>query len=178
LSARSFSGIEGTLEVQKHPRNSDADSIERGTINSAVSTVSRALAVARNSLEEAELIHPFASVEDGRLIFLASLTAAQQHMRRLPNDENHVSVETKQTGIQYGSSGIHRPAGHLGVYPLLGISALLIWERESHTLQRLITTPTSKATFCSDCRRRTGIGYRTNDDPGWFWDVCAEARLG
>ena len=31
--------------------------------------------------------------------------------------------------------------------PLLGISALFIWERESHTLQRLITTPTSKATF-------------------------------
>jgi ABC-2 type transport system permease protein len=143
-----ISGMEGTLELHKLPRNNDANTVEQGTLNSAVSTVNRALAVARNSLDEAELIRPFASVEERQTYFTASLAAAQQAFKAAPQ---RMSItypsETKQTSF---SMAAQASTGQLVTWvfiPLLGISALLIWERESHTLQRLITTPTSKATF-------------------------------
>jgi len=143
-----LSGMEGTLELQILPRNNDATTVANGTINSAVSTVNRALAVARNSLDEAELIRPFPSVEERQAYFAASLVAAQQAFDAAPQ---RMSVtypsETKQTGF---SMAAQASTGQLVTWvfiPLLGISALFIWERESHTLQRLITTPTSKAIY-------------------------------
>jgi linearmycin/streptolysin S transport system permease protein len=143
-----LSGTEGTLELHKLPRNNDANTVEQGTINSAVSTVSRALAVARNSLQEAEFNRQFASAEEKQAYFTAGLSAAQQAFKAAPH---RVKVtypsDAKQTGF---SMAAQASTGQLVTWvfiPLLGISALLVWERESHTLQRLVTTPTNKATF-------------------------------
>jgi ABC-2 type transport system permease protein len=143
-----LSGMEGPLELHKQPRNNDADSVETGTINSAVSTVNRAVTVAKNSLAEAELIRPFANVEERQAYFTASLTAAQQAFQAAPQRLSYTHPpEGKQTSFSMASQA---STGQLVTWvfiPLLSISALFIWERESHTLQRLITTPTSKATF-------------------------------
>jgi len=143
-----LSGMDSPLELHKLPRNNDANTVEHGTINSAVSTVSRALAVAKNSLAEAELIRPFASVKERQAYFTASLTAAQQAFTSAPQRMSTTyPAGTKQTSF---SMAAQASTGQLVTWvfiPLLGISALLVWERESHTLQRLITTPTSKATF-------------------------------
>ena len=143
-----LSGMEGPLEIHKLPRNSDADAVERGTIYSAVSTVNRVLSVAKNSLAEAELIRPFASIEERQAYFAASLTAAQQAFQAAPQRLSYTRPpEAKQTSFSMASQA---STGQLVTWvfiPLLGLSALFIWERESHTLQRLITTPTSKATF-------------------------------
>jgi ABC-2 type transport system permease protein len=143
-----LSGMEGPLELHKQPRNNDADTVESGTIYSAVSTVNRAVAVAKNSLTEAELIRPFTSVEERQAYFAASLAAAQQAFQAAPRRLSYTRPpEAKQTSFSMASQA---STGQLVTWvfiPLLGISALFIWERESHTLQRLITTPTSKATF-------------------------------
>lgn len=143
-----LSGMEGPLEIHKLPRNSDADAVERGTIYSAVSTVNRVLSVAKNSLAEAELIRPFTSAEERQSYFAASLTAAQQAFQAVPQRLSYTRPpEAKQTSFSMASQA---STGQLVTWvfiPLLGLSALFIWERESHTLQRLITTPTSKATF-------------------------------
>ena len=143
-----LSGMEGPLEIHKLPRNSDANSVQQGTIMSAVSTVSRALTVAKNSLAEAELIRPFASIEERQAYFAASLTAAQQAFQAAPQRLSYTRPpEAKQTSFSMASQA---STGQLVTWvfiPLLGLSAMFIWERESHTLQRLITTPTSKATF-------------------------------
>jgi len=143
-----LSGMEGPLEIHKLPRNSDANSVQRGTIMSAVSTVSRSLAVAKNSLAEAELIRPFTSAVERQAYYAASLTAAQQAFQAAPQRLSYTHPpEAKQTSFSMASQA---STGQLVTWvfiPLLGLSALFIWERESHTLQRLITTPTSKATF-------------------------------
>ena len=143
-----LSDMEGPLELHKLPRNTDADAVEQGTINSAISTISRALAVARNSRAEAEAIRPFASVEDRQSYFTASLTAAQQAFKAAPQRVNITHPpETEQTSFNMASQA---STGQLVTWvfiPLLGISGLFALERQSHTLQRLITTPTRKATF-------------------------------
>ena len=143
-----LSGMEGPLEIHKLPRNSDANSVQQGTIMSSVSTVSRALTVAKNSLAEAELIRPFTSAVERQTYFAASLTAAQQAFQAAPQRLSYTRpAEAKQTSFSMASQA---STGQLVTWvfiPLLGLSAMFIWERESHTLQRLITTPTSKATF-------------------------------
>jgi len=143
-----LSGMEGPLEIQKLPRNNDANTVEQGVVTSAISTVNRALAVAKNSLAEAELLRPFASVEERQAYFAASLTAAQQAFKVAPQRVSFTRPpEAKQTSFSMASQA---STGQLVTWvfiPLLGISALFVWERESHTLQRLITTPTRKATF-------------------------------
>jgi ABC-2 type transport system permease protein len=143
-----LSGMEGPLELQKLPRNNDADAVEQGAITSAISTVSRSLAVAKNSLKEAEAIRPFASVSEQQAYFAASLTAAQQAFQAAPQ---RVVVtrppETKQTSFSMGAQASTGQLVTWVLIPLLGISALFAWERQAHTLQRLITTPTSKAVY-------------------------------
>jgi ABC-2 type transport system permease protein len=143
-----LSGMKGSLELHKLPRNSDANTVESGTINSAVSTVNRALTVAKNSLDEAELIRPFSNVDERQVYFSVSLAAAQQAFKAAPQRMSMTyPADTKQTSFNMAAQA---STGQLVTWvfiPLLGISALFIWERESHTLQRLITTPTSKATF-------------------------------
>jgi ABC-2 type transport system permease protein len=143
-----LSGMESSVELHKQPRDSDATAVERGTIMAAISSMSRILAVAKNSLAEAELIRPFGSVEERQAYFVASLTAAQQTFKAAPQRVSFTRLpETKQTSF---SMAAQASTGQLVTWvfiPLLGLSSLFIWERESHTLQRLITTPTSKATF-------------------------------
>jgi ABC-2 type transport system permease protein len=143
-----LSGIGGSLELQKLPRNNDASAVEQGTITSAVSTVSRSLAVARNSLKEAEAIRTFASIADQQAYFTASLVAAQHAFQAAPQ---RVIVtrppEAKQTSFSMGAQASTGQLVTWVLIPLLGISALFAWERQAHTLQRLITTPTSKAIY-------------------------------
>ncbi len=143
-----LAGMEGPIEIQKLPRNNDANTVEQGAVSSAISTVNRSLAVAKNSLAEAELLRPFASVEERQAYFAASLTAAQQAFKVAPQRVSFTRPpEAKQTSFNMGSQA---STGQLVTWvfiPLLGISSLFVWERESHTLQRLITTPTRKATF-------------------------------
>jgi ABC-2 type transport system permease protein len=142
-----LSGSEGSLDLHKLPRNNDADTVERA-IQSAVSTVSRALAVAKNSLTEADLVHPFTSVEERQAYFAASLASAQEAFNTAPQRISFTHPpEEKETNFSMASQA---STGQLVTWvfiPLLGLSALFIWERESHTLQRIITTPTRKATF-------------------------------
>lgn len=142
------SGMEGSLELHKIPRNSDANTVEQSTLRSAISTVSRVLAVAKNSLAEAESLHPFASVEESKDYFITSLAAAQQAFGTAPQRVSFTQPpESEKTDFNMSSQA---STGQLVTWvfiPLLGLSALFAWERESHTLQRLITTPTSKATY-------------------------------
>ncbi len=143
-----LSGMDGSLEIQKLPRNNDADSVLQGTIIPAVSTVNRAVAVAKNSLAAAELIRPFTSISDRLTYFISSLAAAQEAFNDSPQRINLTHPpESKETSFNMASQA---STGQLVTWvfiPLLSLSALFIWERETHTLQRLITTPTSKAIY-------------------------------
>jgi ABC-2 type transport system permease protein len=143
-----LSGMGGSLELQKLPRNNDASAVEQGTIASAISTVSRSLAVAKNSLKEAETIRSFASITDQQAYFSASLAAAQQAFQAAPQ---RVIVtrppEAKQTSFSMGAQASTGQLVTWVLIPLLSIAALFAWERQAHTLQRLITTPTSKAIY-------------------------------
>jgi ABC-2 type transport system permease protein len=148
FEATLFRGRPVVVDFRGLPDNRNSTAAEQA-VHAALSTTSRSLLVAHNSLAEAERIAPFASESERATYFTGSLAAAQNQFQSLPN---RVSV-TRPAAT--GDSDDYDPAaqssaGQLITWvfvPLLATSGLLAYERTKGTLRRLVTTPTSKATF-------------------------------
>jgi ABC-2 type transport system permease protein len=142
-----LSGGESRLELRKTPNNLRADAADQA-IRTAVSEFDRSLGVARSSVVEAELLASFSNEQERVDYFNSSLTAAKDAFSLVPN-KVEVNWPEKISTTSYDPVA-QASAGQLVTWvfiPLLGISGLFANERNQKTLERLLSTPTHKATF-------------------------------
>jgi len=135
------------LDLKKRSNDTAADGAER-SVRAAISAINRPLTVAQFAAAEAERIRPFATSADRQAFYAASYTEATSVFAAAPARLEVTRPALK--GNQTYDQGTQASTGQLVVWvfiPLVGISGLLVYERNSKTLQRLVTTPTGKATF-------------------------------
>lgn len=136
-----------TLEFYTQPNNLDAVSA-RAAIRAALRQVSLGISAARFAVEQAESRKPFASAQEREAYFEGALKLAQRLQEQTPKRLEVTRAATPDT-VQYDPRA-NSSAGQMITWvfvPLFGISALLAYERNTGTLARLMTTPTSAATF-------------------------------
>ena len=114
----------------------------------AIRNVSSTISAAQNAVKQRESIQPFASEADKQAYFEDSLALAQSLQKDAPERVTLSRVST-QDQVDYDPRA-NSSAGQLITWvfiPLFGIAALFAYERQQGTLRRLLTTPSSKATF-------------------------------
>ena len=139
----------GSAEVEflQQPNNINATIAERA-VQTAIRRVSSAVSAAQNAVSQRESIQPFASDSEKQAYFESSLELAQSIQADAPERVTVVEGNTKDE-VEYDPR-TNSSAGQLITWvfvPLFGISALFAYERQQGTLRRLLTTPSSKATF-------------------------------
>ncbi len=140
---------DGSAEVEflQQPNNINATIAERA-VQTAIRRVSSAISAAQNAVKQRESIQPFASDSEKQAYFESSLELAQSIQADAPERVTVVEGNTKDE-VEYDPR-TNSSAGQLITWvfvPLFGISALFAYERQQGTLRRLLTTPSSKATF-------------------------------
>jgi ABC-2 type transport system permease protein len=138
---------EVTLEFHTQPNNMDAISAQR-SVQAALRQVSLNINAAQFAVQQAENRKPFASAEERQAYFDGALLLAQRMQEQTPERLEITRAETADP-VQYDPRA-NSSAGQMITWvfiPLFGISALLAYERSTGTLARLLTTPTSAATF-------------------------------
>ncbi len=135
------------IELRQLPNSMDALIVSRA-VQSTAARISSSVATAQTSVQEAENIKPFGSTADRQAYFDVSLKQAQQEMDNAPQRLTTAQANT-QDQIKYDPRA-NSSAGQLITWvfiPLLGISSGFAYERRKGTLRRILTTPTTKATF-------------------------------
>jgi ABC-2 type transport system permease protein len=135
------------LEVREQINNLNAMVAQR-EVEAIVGRTSSSLQVASSSVAQAESIRPFLTVADKHAYYQIALDEADRLMAAAPDRVEVVKGETPDQ-IEYDPS-TNSSAGQLITWvfiPLIGLSGTLCFEREKGTLKRLLTTPTTKATF-------------------------------
>ncbi|MCE5209016.1 MAG: ABC transporter permease [Chloroflexi bacterium] len=135
------------LELRKQPNNTNALVAEQAVM-SVIDRASAVVDIANRSVAEAEVLRPFASSIDRQAWFDASLLQAQTMLEDAPQRIAQVTGNTPDQ-IEYNPLA-NSSAGQIITWvfiPLIGISGMFAYERQKGTLRRLLTTPTSKATF-------------------------------
>jgi len=147
FSSAELQNTSAELELRQQPGNLDAQVIERQVL--AVSDrLGSALDIAKQAVIEAERLQPFPSEAARRDYFDRSLAMARTLMNEAP-DRLEVIRSNTEEAIEYDPLA-NSSAGQLITWvfiPLLAISALFAEERTQGTLRRLLTTPTTRATF-------------------------------
>ena len=135
------------LNLQLQPNNLNGQIAERA-VQTAIRKVSSAVSAANTAVEEAGRNHPFASQAEYQSYFDQSLELATRLQSEAPERLTVIQGSTPDQ-VEYDPRA-NSSAGQLITWvfiPLIGISGLLAYERTAGTLRRLLTTPTSKATF-------------------------------
>ena len=135
------------LELRQQPNNLNAQVAERAIL-AVISRLSSAVNIADQAVAEAERVRPFASDSARQGYFDRSLELARSLIEAAP-DRVNVRRSPTEDPVDYDPRA-NSSAGQLITWvfvPLLGISALFAYERSQGTLSRLLTTPTSRATF-------------------------------
>lgn len=135
------------VEVRQQPNNLNATVADRA-IQAALRRVSGAVSAASAALEQAEQVGTFESETDRQAYFDEALTLAQKLQSEAPERANRVEGSTPDP-VDYDPRA-NASAGQLITWvfiPLFGISALFAYERDRGTLKRMLTTPTTRATY-------------------------------
>lgn len=135
------------VELLQQPNNMNATVAERAALT-AIRRVSSSISAAQTAVSQRESIQPFASEEEKQAYFESSLAMAQSIQKNAPERVSVVEALTEDE-VDYDPRA-NSSAGQLITWvfvPLFGISALFAYERQQGTLRRLLTTPSSKATF-------------------------------
>ena len=135
------------LELEQQPNNLNAQVAQRA-LQASAERASSAVSAASKSVQQAEQIKPFASDAARQAYFDQSLVDAGKLLDEAPN-RLVIRQGTTKDPVDYNPAA-GSSAGQLITWvfiPLLGISGLFAYERNQGTLRRLLTTPTSKATF-------------------------------
>ncbi len=147
LDLKSIQDGSAQLDFRQQPNNLNATVAERA-IQTAIRRVSGAVNAANMAVDEAEARGTFESSEDEQAYFNEALKLAQSMQADAP--ERVIIVEgSTPDSIEYDPRA-SSSAGQLITWvfiPLFGISGLFAYERQQGTLRRVLTTPTSKATF-------------------------------
>lgn len=135
------------LDFRQQPNNLDA-SIAQRAIQTAVRRVTSSVNAANLALEEAKERGAFEYSTDEQEYFDEALTLAKSLQEKTPERVDVIEGQTEDD-FDYDPRA-NTSAGQLITWvfiPLLGISGLFASERQQGTLRRILTTPTSKATF-------------------------------
>jgi len=140
---------DGTAEAEllQQPNNINATVAERAVLT-AIRSVSSAIGAANNAVSQREKQAPFTGETEKQVYFDEALNAARQLQEDAPQRVMVVTGNTPDR-IEYDPRA-NSSAGQLITWvfiPLFGISAMFAYERQQGTLRRLLTTPSSKATF-------------------------------
>lgn len=147
LDVQSIQNGTAELDLRQPPNNIDA-SIAEQAIETALRKVSSVISAANMALEEAKARGTFESAEDEQAYFNAALETAKSLQEDAPERVNVIQGNTPDDFDYDPQANVS--AGQLITWvfiPLFGISALFAYERQQGTLRRVLTTPTSKATF-------------------------------
>lgn len=134
-------------QLMQQPNNLDA-MVAAQAVNTAASRVSSLAQTAALSVQSAEKIQPFKDETANQAYYAAALQQAQQELASAPSRLTVVQGATPDT-VQYDPNA-NASAGQLITWvfiPLIALSSTFAYERQKGTLRRLMTTPTSKATF-------------------------------
>ncbi|MFT3892470.1 MAG: ABC transporter permease [Anaerolineales bacterium] len=139
----------GSVEVEllQQPNNINATVAERAVLT-AIRTVSSTVSAAQNAVAQREVKLVFASDAEKQAYFESSLELAQSIQKETPERVTVVEGSTPDK-VEYDPRA-NSSAGQVITWvfvPLFGISALFAYERQQGTLRRILTTPTSKATY-------------------------------
>lgn len=147
LDLKSIQDGTAQLDLRQQPNNLDAGIAQRA-IQTAVRRVTSAVNAANLAVEEAETRGTFESSMDEQAYFDEAFKLAKSLQEETPERVNVIEGQTEDD-IDYDPRA-NTSAGQLITWvfiPLLGISGLFAYERQQGTLRRVLTTPTSKATF-------------------------------
>jgi len=139
------------LELRQQPNNMNALIAQRA-VQVVISRISSTADIARTSLAEAEKIKVFANQAERQSYFDTALQQAQALINQAPSRLQVVSGSFQPTDTIDYDPRANSSAGQLITWvfiPLLSISALFAYERQSGTLRRILITPTRKATYLS-----------------------------
>ena len=135
------------VELLQQPNNMNATVAERAILT-AFRHVSSSVSAAQNAVDQRQTMQPFASEAERQAYFEASLETAQNIQKDAPQRVTVIEALTEDE-VDYDPRA-NMSAGQLITWvfiPLFGISGLFAYERQQGTLRRLLTTPSSKATF-------------------------------
>jgi ABC-2 type transport system permease protein len=135
------------LELRQQPNNMDAVIADRA-VQAVIGKLGSAINAAQMAVDEAQQLSTFESESDKKIYFDEALTSAQKLLDEAPNRVTVTHAATSDQ-VEYDPAA-NSSAGQLITWvfiPLLGLSGLFAFERQQGTLRRLLTTPTSKATF-------------------------------
>ncbi len=136
-----------TLELRQQPNNLNALAAQRA-VQAVISRVGQTVEIARASVEQAESIRPFESDSTRQAYFETALEEARTLLAEAPD---RLATEQGNTPdqIEYDPRA-NSSAGQLITWafiPLIALSELFAYERQSGTLRRILTTPTRKGTY-------------------------------
>lgn len=139
------------LELRLQPNSTNA-MVAQQAVQAVLGRISSAVDIANASVAQAESMEgfAFASAADRQAYFDDALTAAADMMQTAPTRIRE-EVGTSSDTIEYDPRA-NSSAGQLITWvfiPLIGLSAMLAYERQKGTLRRILTTPTSKGLFLS-----------------------------
>jgi len=135
------------LDFRQQPNDMDG-SIAQRAIQTAIRRVSSAINAASTAVEEARALRAFESAEAEQAYFDEALKFAKNLQANSPERITVIEGSTPDS-VEYDPRA-NSSAGQLVTWvfiPLFGISALFAYERQQGTLRRVLTTPTSKATY-------------------------------
>lgn len=147
LDVQSIQNGTAQLDFRQQPNDIDG-SIAQQAVEIAIRKVSSAISAANMAVEEAKLRSTFESSEDEQAYFNAALQTAKSLQEDAPERVTVIQGNTPDDFDYDPQANVS--AGQLITWvfiPLFGISALFAYERQQGTLRRILTTPTSKATF-------------------------------
>jgi ABC-2 type transport system permease protein len=147
LDLKSIQDGTAQLDFRQQPNNLDA-SIAQRAVQTAVRRVTSAVNAANLAVEEAEARGTFESSMDEQAYFDEAFKLAKSLQEKTPERVDVIEGRTEDQ-VDYDPRA-NTSAGQLITWvfiPLLGISSLFAYERQQGTLRRVLTTPTSKATF-------------------------------
>lgn len=135
------------LDFRQQPNDMDG-SIAQRAIQTSIRRVSSAINAASTAVEEAKSLRAFESAEAEQDYFDEALQFAKDLQANTPERITVIEGSTPDS-VEYDPRA-NSSAGQLVTWvfiPLFGISALFAYERQQGTLRRVLTTPTSKATY-------------------------------
>ena len=140
---------EGTqsVELRQLPGSTNALVVQQG-VQAALGEVSSAVQIASFSTEQVEDLVGFEGEAGRSAWFAQALTAAQTALQTAP-DRVQETIADVPDPIEYDPN-TNSSIGQMITWvfiPLIGLSAMLAYERQIGTLRRLLTSPTSKAVY-------------------------------
>ena len=136
-----------SVELRQLPGSTNALVVQQG-VQAAIGQVSSALQIAGFSTEQAESLVGFGSQIEREAWFAQALEAAQNALQAAP-DRVQETVADVPDPVEYDPN-TNSSIGQMITWvfiPLIGLSAMLAYERQIGTLRRLLTSPTTKAVY-------------------------------